>query len=588
MAATEVNPEPAPERDPAQASAPGPDATARARGAGWRLGLGCWLLLLCVAHGNLESIDSGFTMQGARALWTRGDSGLLLPGDGAATPGEGLAAAHIAGNSGQSFGMTGKDGRHQYVWFPMGHLWLMVPPVALGEHLQRAFPAIEARYKERAGPTYQRSELVLDQAMVALLLPSLFGATTILLLMAIARALGSTAREALGVAFAIAFTTQCFPLLRETLSDGPGLTLLLTGLWAAVRAGAGAARPGDLVLGGLAAGFAVLVRYQHAFPVVVLAVAVALAARRHRRWPWLWCFAAGGAPMAALLFTVNWLRFGNPMSTGYLPADWFDTMPWIGLPKILLAAGKGILWFSPLLWIAAWAALRRRERPPFAHGWLAWTLLWVPLLMFASTNGWQSGQCWGVRYVTGGVVAFQVLVLPQLRPWRRWPRAFAALLVLGALVNVTSLVAPTRGYAQLADQGVRAQFEQAFAAGEVSAADLAAVRADSAGMYFVLPRFSPLHANWSYARQVLAGAFEDEHQRPVHGAAHTIEPLFSVTSADPQLGLAPIWWEDRGFRWWWWVMWGELLGLPGWLLLLPPLVAGGALVRAGWRRLSRI
>lgn len=558
------------------------------RGALVRLWAGAFFLLLCLAHGNLETPDSAFTMNAARALWLRGDAGLLRAEDGGGWLAERLAAGWIAQHGGASYGRTGLDGRHQYVWFPHGHVWLMVPAVAVGEVLARWFPAAEERYRARCpepdGRVYAEGQLVWHQGAAALLLPAAAGATTLLLLFLLARALGGTDREALLSASVTGFATQCFPLFRETLSDGPGLALLLAALLVAVRAFEGAAGPRLLLLGGLAAGAAVLVRYQHAFPVLALALAVALAARRQRRWSLLGMLALGGLPAAVALFGTNWLRFGDPLDTGYPPfATWFDYPPWLGLPKLLFAAGKGILWFSPLLWLALPLAARRANVPVLR--WLCWTLLLIPLLLFSATSGWQSGQCWGARYVTPGVVAFLALLLPQARPWRRWPRTFGALVGLGLLVNVTSLLAPTHGHNQLAGQAVRALYAQAVARGELSQAEFAAL--DEADHYFFLPRFSPLHAHWTYAAQALTGAFEDEAGRPRVGSQHTIGPLFGVHSEDPGHTLAPIHWEDRGFRHLWFRFWGELLGVPWWLLLLPPLAAGTALLRAGWRRLSR-
>jgi len=45
--------------------------------------------------------------------------------------------------------------------------------------------------------------------------------------------------------------------------------------------------------------------------------------------------------------------------------------------------------------------------------------------MFSCTNGWQSGQCWGVRYVTAGVVAFLAIVLPQSQVAKLFDEVFA-------------------------------------------------------------------------------------------------------------------------------------------------------------------
>lgn len=555
-----------------------------------RLWGACFLLLVSLAYGNLESLDTAFTMQAARALVRRGDSGLLQQQNGGDSLAEVAAADYVAAHSGVAFGMTGKDGVHQYVWFPIGHVWLMAPVVALGERLATLAPELETRFAERAGPLYYEGQFVVSQGLVAVLLPALFGASTVVLLFAIARVLGSSRREAFCCAIAIAFATQAFAQLRETLSDGPGLAFLLGALYVAVRVlrSAAGSSPGALalLLGGASAGAAVLTRYQHAFLVLAIGGFLAVHAWRQRAWRSLAWFALGGLPMALLLVYANASRFGHPLVTGYPPPlSWFDTPPWQGLPKLSIAAGKGILWLSPMLWLAFRAACSR-DLVPHLRG-LAWTLFAIPMFMFSCTNGWQSGQCWGARYVTGGIVALLAIALPQARPWVLWPRAFRGLLGLGLLLALTSLLAPTRGHNQLAGQSVLAHYEALHARGEITDVDLESVRQDQADRFFTMPRWSPVFANWRYAQLVLQGSFEDENGNPRNGAEHTIEALFGTPSADPSRGLAPIHFEDRSFRWFACVFWGELLGLPWWLLFALPLVPGLALARGLRRRLSQ-
>jgi hypothetical protein len=231
------------------------------------------------------------------------------------------------------------------------------------------------------------------------------------------------------------------------------------------------------------------------------------------------------------------------------------------------------------------AARRSASVPRFRA--LAWTLFAIPVLMFSCTNGWQSGQCWGVRYVTAGVVAFLALVLPQSRPWANSPRAFRFLCAVGLFCAVTSVVAPTRGHNQLAGQAVLAHYEEMHKKGMIDDADLASVRADQADKFFTMPRYSPLDANWRYAWLCATGGFEDENGNPRHGASGSVAPLFSHTSQDPARLLAPIHFEDRGFRWLWFVLWGELLSVPWWALLAPPLIAALLLLWSLPRALSK-
>src|SRR5262249_32960305 len=206
------------------------------------------------------------------------------------------------------------------------------------------------------------------------------------------------------------FATQCFPLAREALSDGPGLCFLLGALWATVRVHNGDGARGTLLLGGAAAGAAVLSRYPHALLLPPLALAIAAALRRRGELRRLWWFAAGGLPCALLLAAVDHARYGSITDTGYPSfGSWFNYPLWFGFTKLLIAAGKGILWFSPLLWLALPMAARSANVPRLR--WLAWTLLLIPLLLFGQTDGWQSGGCWGVRYGRPGGLGPLALLL---------------------------------------------------------------------------------------------------------------------------------------------------------------------------------
>ena len=148
-------------------------------------------------------------------------------------------------------------------------------------------------------------------------------------------------------------------------------------------------------------------------------------------------------------------------------------------------------------------------------------------------------------------------------------------------------MAPTRGHNQLAGQAVLAHYESLHEKGLITKLDLESVTADQADKFFTLPSYSPLFANWRYAWLCATGAFEDNNGNPRHGAAGTPDPLFGIASDNPQRLLAPIHFEDRGFRWLWFVLWGELLSVPWWALLAPPLLAALLLLASLPRALSK-
>lgn len=534
-------------------------------------------LFAAIAHGNLETGDAALTMQAARGLWQRGDSGLRTLEQGGEPPGEVFGAEYLRqGNSGK----VGTSGL-AYPWFPVGHVWLLVPIVAAGDRLERAFPEVDARFRERVaagavdgGMTSTiQGRPIITQGLISVLVPPACAGALLVLLVLLAQRLGAGRRDAAIAAAAILLATQAFAFGRETLSDGPGLVFLLAALLGVVAVVRGGGSATGSLLAGMAGGAAVLLRYQNAALLVALIAVLGLACRAQRRFCCWWAFGVGTLPAAGLLLAANHARFGNMFDTGY-PAvyAWLQQPLWLGATKILFGAGRGVAWFSPLCWLALPLALGRV--PCSMLRWLGWVLFLFPLVFFSLANGWQGGECWAARYVTHGLVALLILTLPQTLPWRRWPRTWWTLVLAGVLVAGTSVIAPVRGVQQLAGQAI-------------AAAGLPGDPADLAGWH---PRYSPLWINWRYALQSRVGGFEDEQGHPRAGSDHTVAALFGVQARTEQQQWAPVRWEDRVGRHLWWRLWADLTRIgAGWLLLPPLLLAGVALVLLvrSVRRISR-
>ncbi|MFT4839775.1 MAG: hypothetical protein ACI8UD_002876 [Planctomycetota bacterium] len=553
----------------------------------WLAWFGTFLLFVCVAHGNFETTDAGFTMQAARSLWHRGDSALLTKAQGGDHIGEIKGAEYIRNsekNGPRASGLTYQD--RTYVWYPIGHVFLMTPFIPLGEAVGSALPDADERLQKKVQPfmrSWVEGSPVVTQAVISMLLPSLCFATSILLLFRIARELGAAQRDAVWTAVAIALATQAFSVGREQLSDGPGLMFMLAALLPMVRLHLGTQTRHTAWWGGAMAGCAVLLRYQTALTVAAFAVLLVLACRRRKNYRDLWLFAAGGAPLALVFLLTNYLRFGDPTVTGY-PAvgDWFKANPLHGLGKILFGAGRGVMWFSPLLWLALPCAVLRSHQVKLR--WLAWVLFVTPLLLFMQVTGWQGGQAWAIRYVTPGIVALLVIVLPQTTPWHKWPGLWRALVVAGWFVSITSVIAPVRGQLQLAHQAVTADLTRAVAEGRMTYDEANVDPADYGGWH---PHFTPLVANWLYALHSRINFFEDEHQQPRHGSKNSIVPVYGVSAVDEEAhGKVPAHWADRSGRHLWWRFWGDLYGISGWLLVLPIAALGALLAWFGWRQLA--
>ena len=564
----------------------------------WLAWVGTFLLFVCVAHGNFETTDAGFTMHAARSLWSRGDSALLTREQGGELIGEQMGAAHIIKSEQDGARISGKIGVNgrAYVWYPMGHVFLMAPFVPLGDAVSQVLPDADARFQEKVSGFYQsfvEGSPVVTQGVISLLLPPLCFATSLLLLFLIARQLGTSSFDAVWTALAIGLATQAFSLGREQLSDGPGLMLLLASLLPVIRIYRGTHTPRTAAWAGLMAGAAVLMRYQTALAVIAFGLLLLITCRRRKQYRDLVMFAVGGSPMLLLFLLTNYLRFGNPLVTGYPEvADWFTASPIAGMAKLLFGAGRGVMWFSPILWLALPLALNRRQ--PIELRWLAWFLFVSPLLIFMTAQGWQGGQAWAVRYVTPGVVALLVIVLPQARPWRRWPRSWKALVAVGWFVSMTSVVAPVRGQIQLMNQAVEAERARGVAEGRIPKAQQQVDAADFGGWH---PDYTPLVANWLYALHSRERYFEGEDGEPMHGGQNSIIPVYGVAPFEPKgvgespaprnsQGNVPLHWADRCGRHLWWRFWGDLYGINRWLLVLPVAVLGALLAYVGWRKLA--
>ncbi len=178
-----------------------------------------------------------------------------------------------------------------------------------------------------------------------------------------------------------------------------------------------------MVIGGVAAGLALLTRLLHLLFVVPLAGAMLRSATRDSGSPraprWraflLWAFPVLAATAAIGL--ANFVRFGSVLETGYgAEASSFDAPLLEGLAGQLVSPGKGLLWFCPavLLGLAGFRGLWRRSP------WVAGTILSGSVLLLLATSKyyqWHGGGCWGPRFL---VPLLPLWLLPAAEVFSRW------------------------------------------------------------------------------------------------------------------------------------------------------------------------
>jgi hypothetical protein len=145
-----------------------------------------------------------------------------------------------------------------------------------------------------------------------------------------------------------------------------------------------------------------------------------------RRWRYALAFAAA----AALIAGEDWLRRGNPLDGGYAGNAGFRTaMPYSGLPgfsypflfgllSILFSFGKGLVFFTPALFLPA----RRRLLALAAAGaelfetYRLWVAFVVGLVLaYASWWAWYGGWFWGPRFFLFASLPASLVLAVRLR-----------------------------------------------------------------------------------------------------------------------------------------------------------------------------
>jgi hypothetical protein len=265
-----------------------------------------------------------------------------------------------------------------------------------------------------AWPTYwlalQSSHLGNVQA--AMLTNGLVTALTGVLVYLVVRQLGYGPGPGLGVALAFGVGTMAWPYARYLFSESLASLGLMASFYFLLCHDARAASPAKgrgrevalPLLAGAGLGLALLARLNNAIvaPFLGLLLLFYLYQRHGKDWrAWIRPVVLFGLPVVATLAVTgwyNWLRFGSPLTTGYLPEERFATPFFEGFYGLTLSPGKGLLWYNPLLFaaLAGWPAFFRRHR---AAALLVAAVVLGNVAFYAPWYLWWAGHGWGARFL---------------------------------------------------------------------------------------------------------------------------------------------------------------------------------------------
>ncbi len=337
--------------------------------------------------------------------------------------------------------VVGLGGRH-YAAHGLGQSLLLVPAALVGRIAGCGDPAT-------CPPTAQHVA-----EFAASFLDGLIAAVAVMLMFLLALDLGARVRPAIALALLFGFSTIELAYAHDAFDVGPTATVLLLTLFA-VHRGLRQNSIRWLIVGGLAAGFAVALRLPSLICLPMFALYVAASTWRLGAVAILRRALAFGGPVAAVLLLIgwyNWIRFGDPLQSGYsLASDYygFGGSPLTGVAGLLFSPGRSVLLYSPIL-IAALVGLPLLWGRHRALTATVMAILVANLVFYAAYVDWWGGWNWAARYLVPMTPFLILPLLPLLQRWRDLPRAAR---------GVICTLAATGVVVQLLDIGVDFQHQ---------------------------------------------------------------------------------------------------------------------------------
>jgi len=305
---------------------------------------------------------------------------------------------------------------------------------------------------------------VLQQFPLKYLYVPLIGLGFFLALRALLEALGLTAWEAACASLLVTLSSVTAHYVLQSFQEEAVVGLLAClSLRSALLFGRSLHRR-YAVEAGVLFGCMLLFRVNAIFVFIPVAMLFAQGLRAQRVQPaalgsLLAAFAAGAAGPAAIHAVFAYLRFGDPLSTGYdqlsledAPLPLWGPFEPAAVASLLFGLGKGLFIYSPLLAAAVWGVwIDRSERRLYGIGALAALAGSVILSAFFYTpDGCWS---WGARYQVHVVPLFTYPAWVGIRDLLQKPLGrplVGVATALGVLFQFCALIAPERmEYSQL-------------------------------------------------------------------------------------------------------------------------------------------
>jgi hypothetical protein len=272
--------------------------------------------------------------------------------------------------------------------------------------------------------------LDLPMRAAGMLLNPLLTALTGVLVYVVAQQWGATSRVAYLTALLYGIGTLAWVYTKTLYGEPLAALLIMT----ALAAGGSGKLWGYAVAGGA---LGLLGGVNLAYGTLIPVIVIGLMGLNPRRWQWgaLWRLGLALALMGSLLLAYNLVRFGNPFTSGYnfAQGEGFTAPIGEGALGLWLSPYRGLLWYSPLLWLGVLALPLRAFR---SRRGLCLALLITVTLTFGAWWSWHGGVTWGTRFLVPLVPCAALLLLPVVELALTKRRIWLFALVLFTVISV--------------------------------------------------------------------------------------------------------------------------------------------------------
>lgn len=223
-----------------------------------------------------------------------------------------------------------------------------------------------------------------------------------------ARRMGYASNVSILLALLFGLATPAWVYAKQLWSEPFGLVTLFAAFYFLLRY-RGEGRAWDAVFAGIALGLAVAVRVSNAAVVPFFALyGFGRAWKEPRARVGLVLFGAVLALAALSIGWYDWVRYGNPLNTGYRADEGFNNPILLGLYGLLFSPGKGLFIYIPFLAVLPWSLFQtlRRNR---AELLVSLAVIGVYVVTFSTWYYWWGGTNWAARFLVP-ILPFLVLV----------------------------------------------------------------------------------------------------------------------------------------------------------------------------------